>query len=205
MSRVRGAAAAAASVVASYLAGAFPTAELVGRAYGRDVHHEGSGKPGATNTYRIAGPQAAAVVMAADVAKGALTARAGRCGGPELSAACGLAAVIGHCFPPTVRSRRAGGGKGVATTAGMLLAIDPPLGLAAALTWAAVAKGSKRPSLASISTAALLPLAARMLRRPGTEVAAVTVASALIVIRHAGNLSRLVMGTEEEVKAASSP
>ncbi|MDP9074234.1 MAG: glycerol-3-phosphate acyltransferase, partial [Actinomycetota bacterium] len=90
-------AAAAMAVAASYLLGAFPTAELVGRARGRDIHTEGSGNPGATNTYRIAGRGAAALVLVADVAKGAIAARAG--------AACGVAAVLGHCYPPTARAR----------------------------------------------------------------------------------------------------
>jgi glycerol-3-phosphate acyltransferase PlsY len=189
-------------MVASYLVGAFPTAELVGRAYGRDVLHEGSGNPGATNTYRVAGPRAAAAVMVADVAKGAITATAaGRWGGTALGAACGLAAVIGHCFPPTIKAT---GGKGVATTAGMLVAIDPPLGMAAAAAWAAAAKGTGKASVASIGTAALLPAAAHLLHRPKAEVVAVTAASAIIVIRHAGNIRRLVRGQEQQVHAAGS-
>jgi glycerol-3-phosphate acyltransferase PlsY len=182
-------------LLASYLAGAFPTAELVTRALGRDVHREGSGNPGATNTYRIAGPGAAAVVVAVDVAKGALTTLLGRqvAGSSGVGAACGVASVLGHCFPPT---DPAGGGKGVATTGGMLMALDPPLALLVAGAWALVAKATKRASLASVAMAAALPLAAAALGRPRSQRLALATVSAVIVLRHRDNIARLRDGTE---------
>jgi glycerol-3-phosphate acyltransferase PlsY len=188
-------------VVASYLAGAFPTAELVTRALGRDIHHEGSGNPGATNTYRIAGTRAAAVVVAVDVAKGALTTLAGRNLAASdhrmaLGPACGVAAVLGHCFPPT---RPTQGGKGVATTGGMLLALDPRLALASGAAWAVLAKAGRRASLASVVVAAALPVAATVLRRPRAERVALAAVSAIIVVRHRENISRLRTGHEEAV------
>jgi len=193
--------AAAVSLAASYVVGAFPTAELVGRAYGRDVHREGSGNPGATNTYRVAGPAAAAVVAGADVAKGALSATAGcRLGGPGLGAACGVAAVVGHCFPP---SHPGDGGKGVATTAGMVLALDPVLAAGAALGWAGLAKLTRRVSLASVSLAAALPLLAAGRHRPRPVVAGFAAASAVIVVRHAGNIRRLLSGQERSIPTAA--
>jgi glycerol-3-phosphate acyltransferase PlsY len=186
-------------LVASYLAGAFPTAELVTKALGRDVHREGSGNPGATNTYRIAGPAAAAVVVAVDLAKGAATTRAGRLVDPSdpwVGPACGVAAVLGHCFPPT-KPRE--GGKGVATTGGMLLALDPPLAVLSAGAWAVVAKASRRASLASIALAAALPLAAVARRRPRSEQGALAAVSAIILLRHRDNIARLVSGEEPAV------
>jgi glycerol-3-phosphate acyltransferase PlsY len=184
-------------VAASYLAGAFPTAELVTRARGRDVHHEGSGNPGATNTFRIAGARAAALVVVVDVAKGAATTLAGRStGGDALGAACGVAAVLGHCFPP----RNPGdGGKGVATTGGMLLALDPPLAVVTAAAWAATAKASHRASLASVSVAAALPVAAAILGRRRSEQLALLAVSAIIVVRHGDNIARLWTGREPPV------
>ncbi|MDQ1393618.1 MAG: acyl phosphate:glycerol-3-phosphate acyltransferase [Acidimicrobiaceae bacterium] len=182
-------------VLASYLAGAFPTAELVTRALGRDVHREGSGNPGATNTYRIAGPRAAAVVVAVDVAKGAMTTMLGRqlAAGTGLGAACGVAAVLGHCFPP---AHPAGGGKGVATTGGMLLTLDPPLALLVAGAWGVLAKTTRRASLASVTVATALPLAAAALGRPRSERLALAAVSGIIVVRHRDNIARLRKGTE---------
>ncbi|MDQ1359600.1 MAG: acyl phosphate:glycerol-3-phosphate acyltransferase [Acidimicrobiaceae bacterium] len=181
-------------LLASYLAGAFPTAELVTRAVGRDVHHEGSGNPGATNTYRIAGPAAAAVVVAVDVAKGAVTTTLGRqLGDGTLGAGCGVAAVLGHCFPP---NDLAGGGKGVATTGGMLLALDPLLALLVSGGWGLLAKTTRRASLASVTVAATLPLAAAALGRPRSERLALATVSAVIVVRHRDNIARLRQGKE---------
>ncbi len=186
---------AAASLAGSYLVGAFPTAELVGRACGRDVRHEGSGNPGATNTYRVAGRGAAVVVAGVDIAKGAITTAAGRrSGGPALGAACGVAAVAGHCFPPW-RS----GGKGVATTAGMVLVLDPALAVAATLGWAGLAKFTHRPSLASIAMASALPVMATVRRPPRPVRAGFAVASVIIVVRHAGNIVRLLRGEERSI------
>jgi glycerol-3-phosphate acyltransferase PlsY len=197
-------------LVASYLAGAFPTAELVARARGRDIHREGSGNPGATNTYRVAGPRAAAVVALVDVAKGALTTLAGQrlavggagagnqgAGKPGgLGPACGVAAVLGHCFPPTNPTE---GGKGVATTGGMLLVLDPPLALLSAVAWAALARTTRRAGLASIVVAAALPVAALAFPRSRPERVALAAVSAVILIRHRDNLVRLRSGREPAV------
>ncbi len=184
-------------LVTSYLAGAFPTAELVTKSLGRDVHREGSGNPGATNTYRIAGARAAALVAAVDIAKGALTTLAGqqlaRPGNKGRGAACGVAAVLGHCFPPR---NPTDGGKGVATTGGMLLVLDPPLGVAASVAWAVLAKATRRPSLASITVAASLPMAAIVLRRPASERAALAAVAAIILARHRDNIARLRTGLD---------
>jgi glycerol-3-phosphate acyltransferase PlsY len=191
-------------LLASYLAGAFPTAELVSNALGRDVHHEGSGNPGATNTYRIAGPGAAAVVVAVDVAKGAVTTMIGRqlADGAGLAAACGVAAVLGHCFPPSDPAR---GGKGVATTGGMLVALDPPLAALVAGAWGLVAKTTKRASLASVTMAAALPLAAAALGRPRSERLALAAVAAVIVVRHRDNIARLRQGTERLLDGTRRP
>lgn len=198
MGAVRWATAAqsAALLAASYVAGAFPTAELVARAWGRDIHREGSGNPGATNTYRIAGTGAAAVVALVDVAKGAATTRAGQRLAPGLAPACGVAAVLGHCFPPT---RPTEGGKGVATTEGMLLALDPPLALGAAAAWAVLVKVTGKASVASIAVTAALPVIAAVRGRPRAQQLALAAVSAIVVIRHRDNIARLRSGQEPAV------
>ena len=185
-------------VVASYLAGAFPTAELVGRAVGHDVHSEGSGNPGASNTFRLAGKSAGAFVLAADLAKGALPPLAAikATRSPALAATCGTAAVAGHCFPLL---QPAGGGKGVATAAGMVLVVDPPLGLLGAAAWAGVAKATRRPSVASVVLAIGLPVAALARHRPGWELASFALVGGLVLARHEENLRRLARGEERPV------
>jgi glycerol-3-phosphate acyltransferase PlsY len=189
-------------VAGSYLAGAFPTAGLVARSFGRDIHHEGSGNPGTTNTYRVAGAVPAALVMTVDVAKGALATsagkrvgRAGRSAGSHaaLGPACGVAAVLGHCFPPW---NPTAGGKGVATAGGMLLALNPPLAALAGAMWAALAKATRRVSLASIVTAVTMPLAAKRRRRPRAEQIALAAVAAIVVVRHRDNIARLRRGDE---------
>src|SRR5436305_11412567 len=112
-------------VVVGYALGTLPTAVLVGRRSGHDPTHEGSGNPGASNVYRTVGRRAAAVVLAGDLLKGAAAAGLGwALAGHTVGVATGAAAVVGHVVPPWRR-----GGKGVATSAGMVLVLFPLHGL----------------------------------------------------------------------------
>ena len=115
-----------AAAVAGYLAGSIPSADLISRAVADreiDLREEGSGNPGGSNVGKLLGAKWGAVVMVADVAKGAVGAQAGRtlAGAPGASLA-GTAAVVGHCFPLWTGFR---GGKGVATSAGQMIATFP--------------------------------------------------------------------------------
>src|SRR5881227_4428176 len=84
----------------SYLLGTFPTALIVARLAGHDPTKEGSGNPGASNVYRLAGARAGLAVLRGDAAKGAAATGVGRAvGGPPLALACGIADVVGHVFP----------------------------------------------------------------------------------------------------------
>jgi glycerol-3-phosphate acyltransferase PlsY len=187
-------------VAAAYLLGTFPTALLVGRSTGHDVTREGSGNPGATNVYRLAGRRAGAIVFAGDAAKGVLAAAVGRlAGGTPLALAMGAAAVVGHCLPAT---RRFKGGKGVATAAGMAVVVEPWLGLAAVPLWAATAKLTKRASIASLAIAVVVPLAALAIKGPHAEAAVLGAVSVFVIARHRGNIGRLVRGDESPVTRA---
>jgi len=186
--------AAAALIVLSYLLGTFPTAPLVAG----NAIRQGSGNPGASNAFRVAGTRAGVVVFAGDVAKGIAAVAAGDAvAGRHLAFACGAAAVVGHCFPVTRRFR---GGKGVATTAGMTLVLIPVPALVAGVVWGALAKATHKASLASLVAMALLPAGAAAAGRPGWEVAAVGGVAALVVVRHAHNLSRLMHGEEQSLR-----
>ena len=186
------------AVAAGYLIGAVPTSYLAGRlAKGIDLREHGSKNLGATNVYRVLGWGWAIPVGLIDVLKGVVPVAviAPLVGGPAwVPVACGIAAVLGHVFSPYVRFR---GGKGVATAAGMFLALAPLAVLCAFPIWALVVWLSGYVSLGSVVTAALFPVWVRLTRpdAPYAFYAAVALA-VLIVVSHRANLRRLVAGTE---------
>ena len=183
----------------SYVLGTFPTALLVARLTGHDPIAEGSGNPGASNVYRVAGARAGAVVFLGDVAKGALAAGAGRAaGGPRLGLAAGLAAVVGHVFPAFRRFR---GGRGVATAGGTVLVLEPRFAVPTAAAWVAVARLTGKASLASLLVTSGVPVATAALGRPRWEVAGFGALGALVLARHGDNLARLIRGEELPLRA----
>ena len=111
----------------AYLLGSFPTAALVARATGHNVLTEGSGNPGASNVYRLAGWKAGLIVFVVDFAKGAVPSAVGLVlDGHRGAYLLGVAAVLGHVLPITCRFR---GGRGVATAGGVLAVIFPLIAL----------------------------------------------------------------------------
>lgn len=182
-------------VVAAYLVGTFPTATLVA---GSRVTSQGSGNPGASNVYRVAGRKAGLLVFAGDFLKGALPTAAGLViDGRPLALACGAAAVLGHCFPATRRFR---GGKGVATAAGFTLAVEPVIATAAIVAWLLVAKLARKASVASLVVALGIPTAVLAVRGLGAEAATVAAVAVLVVARHADNVARLMRGDERTLR-----
>ena len=198
------------AVVIAYLVGSIPSAYLAGRmARGIDLRQHGSGNLGATNLYRVLGWKYAVPVGLFDIAKGAIPVLLFA---PQVSRsmlyalACGVAAIIGHVFSVFVRFK---GGKGVATAAGVMLALTPlALGVAAAV-WAIVLMLTGYVSLASIAAAAVLPLAVYLVERPESpELLWVDGLIALGVIAlHRRNIERLLKGTENRFgrRTASAP
>ena len=190
---------AAVAILAGYVLGLLPTAVVVGRWVGHDPTAEGSGNPGATNVYRTAGRRAGAVVLAGDLLKGALAAGIGwAVGDHRLGLACGAAAVLGHVLPLTRRLR---GGKGVATSIGVVLVLFPLHGLVATAAWAVVVRLTHRPSVASLVVAVGLPAGVAATGAPGVEVAGLVAIAAVVVLRHRGNIERLLRGDERPVEA----
>jgi glycerol-3-phosphate acyltransferase PlsY len=184
--------------VASYLVGAIPTSWLtVKLVRGEDLRTMGSGNLGATNLYRVLGLRYAVPVALLDVLKGAVPVavfgpRAGD--GPYLPLLLGLTAVAGHVFSIFVRFR---GGKGVATGAGVVLALAPWAVLAAFAVWLLVVKASGYVSLGSVLAALVLPPAVWLLHPERRDLVAPLLALALvIVILHRANIRRLLAGTE---------
>jgi glycerol-3-phosphate acyltransferase PlsY len=196
-------------IVIGYLLGAVPFGILAGRlAGGLDLRQLGSRRTGATNTLRTLGWRWAALVLLLDVAKGTiavLLARtlyvAGLPGSPEwVQAAAGAAAVIGHNWSPFIGFT---GGRGVATSAGGLLAISP-LSLAVVLPLVALVVWRTRyVSLGSLLAAIGAPIVTVGLALAGAvgwaAVAFATVSGLLIVISHSDNVARLRAGKERRI------
>ena len=187
-------------LLASYVIGAIPTSYVVGRwVRGIDLREHGSRNLGATNVFRVLGWKYAIPVAAFDVAKGALPVVLFGPMVPELryfGTWCGLAAVLGHTLSPFVSFK---GGKGVATAAGMLLALAPWAVLAAALVWGLVLKLSGYVSLSSIIAAGLFPVADYLLhpaRRDPVSIGLDVALAGYIIWKHRTNIQRLLQGTE---------
>ena len=182
----------------SYLLGTFPTALLVARLTGHDPTKEGSGNPGASNVYRVAGARAGLAVFLGDAAKGAAATGIGRAaGGPPVALACGLAAVLGHVFPV---SRGFRGGRGVATAAGTVAVLEPLVAVPFVAVWLLVARLTGKASVASLVVIGATPVAVIALDRPGWEKLGMGALAAVVVGRHAGNLVRLARGEEPELQ-----
>ncbi|MEO6317883.1 MAG: glycerol-3-phosphate acyltransferase [Acidimicrobiales bacterium] len=189
-------------VVPAYLLGTLPTAILVGREAGHDPTREGSGNPGASNTFRTMGRRAGVKVLVGDLAKGAVAAGMGLAAGHRsLGVACGLAAVLGHVAPATRRFR---GGKGVATGAGMAAVLLPLPSLALAVLWLVTVKAVGAAAAGSLAVAVGLPAAAAIVGRPAGEVVAFAACGVLVVVRHRGNLGRLRRGEEPALAPEAS-
>jgi glycerol-3-phosphate acyltransferase PlsY len=195
------------ALILSYLAGSIPSAVWAGRMFhGIDIREHGSGNAGATNTVRVLGWKTGIPVLVFDLAKGWFAASlpvflsAAPEGSPQMTAlkiACGLAAIIGHVFPVFAGFR---GGKGVATTFGVLLALHPLLTLTCAGIFLVVLLISNYVSLSSMTAGVMFPvLMMTVFRTPSLllKIFAVIIAIALIVT-HRKNIGRLVRGEEKK-------
>ena len=195
------------ALVASYLVGSFPTAYVFVKVLKRvDVRTVGSGNVGATNVARVAGWKAGAVVFLIDLGKGlaAVSLIAPWLLHPLTHAArlaCGLAAVIGHNFPFALGFR---GGKGVATTIGVLIGAVPTVAAAYLLVWLAAFGVSRYVSIASLAAAAAIPIAQWITHHGRAELALGCCLALLIVVRHRANIERLMHGTEHRAGQRSS-
>jgi acyl phosphate:glycerol-3-phosphate acyltransferase len=196
-------------VVVAYLIGSISFAVVVSKAMGLpDPHTYGSGNPGATNVLRTGSKKAALLTLAGDAGKGWLAVMLAFALAPRFDvdaggiAAVALAAFLGHLYPVFHGFQ---GGKGVATAAGILIALNGWLGLACLATWAIIAGFFRYSSLAALVTAAFAPLYAFYLFGAQPLVAAVLVMSALLVWRHRENIRKLLAGEERRFGEKAKP
>jgi glycerol-3-phosphate acyltransferase PlsY len=194
---------ALAAVVLAYLLGSISFAVLVSKLMGlNDPRSYGSGNPGATNVLRTGNRTAAVLTLVGDAGKGALAVVLARLAADRFGftdttlAAVGLAAFIGHLFPVFHGFK---GGKGVATAAGMLLALAPWLGLATLATWVTVAVFLRYSSLAAIVAAVFAPLFYLLMARADAVFVMIAIMAALLLWRHQGNIAKLMAGTESRI------
>ncbi len=190
-------------IVIAYLIGSLSFAVIVSRLMGLpDPHSYGSGNPGATNVLRTGNRLAALLTLAGDAVKGwlavALAERfAWRFGVDDLGlAGVAVAVFAGHLWPVFFRFA---GGKGVATAAGILFAIDWRVGLGTLATWLVIATFFRYSSLAALVAAAFAPFFTALVLGFTPYAGAVLVIGALLVWRHAENIRKLVAGTESRI------
>jgi glycerol-3-phosphate acyltransferase PlsY len=194
------------AIVASYLLGATPTSYIAGKVgRGIDLREHGSRNLGATNVYRILGWKYAIPVALVDIAKGAVPVLLARSASYAwLPVAVGGAAVLGHMFSPYVSFK---GGKGVATAAGVFLALAPVAVLLAILVWGLCLWLTGYVSPSSIIAVATVPVSVWLNGFPH-ESPYVLWASlalvALIIFAHRRNISRLIAGTENRFRTRPS-
>jgi len=198
------------AALAAYLIGSLSFAVIVSRTMGlSDPRTYGSKNPGATNVLRSGSKAAAVVTLLLDAVKGWLPVVLIQWFGPAwglgegTQALAGLAAFLGHLWPVFFRFR---GGKGVATAAGVLLAFQPWLGVAALLTWLVIVLLSRYVSLASMATALLAPvyylwLGGLLWQAEPNKALAMSAMGLLLIYRHRENINRLVAGAESKVGA----
>lgn len=186
-------------ILMSYVLGAIPFGIVIGRRItGVDVRQRGSGNIGTANVLRSLGVKPAILVLLMDVAKGAIPVLVGRAilSSVELGALApflGLVAVIGHNWSVFLQFR---GGKGVATTAGVSLAVMPSAALAAIGVFALVVVLSRYASLGSMIGVTTLPVFGGVFGYRGVPLVVAVLLAAIALVRHRANIGRLLSGTE---------
>lgn len=193
--------------VAAYLMGSISFAVITSKLFGiADPRTYGSKNPGATNVLRSGNKKAAIVTLIGDGAKGWLAVWLAIHFADKLDvgdatiALVSIAVFLGHLWPVFFRFV---GGKGVATALGVLLGLDPWLGLATLVTWLAVAFAFRYSSLAALVAALFAPFYYGLLFGMEPQLLAVFAMSALLVFRHSKNISNLIAGKESRLGSKS--
>lgn len=187
-----------------YGLGSIPFAMVISRLMGlADPRTYGSGNPGATNVLRTGNKKAAILTLLGDAAKGWLAVWLATVfnGQPDVIALTALTVFLGHLFPISLGFK---GGKGVATALGVLLAVEPALGIATLLTWITVAFFFRMSSLAAIASALFAPfyyfiLSGVLWTLSAPMLTALVLISLMLVWRHRANIGRIVNGTEPKI------
>jgi len=186
-------------IILAYLAGSISSSILIAHVLQLpDPRSLGSGNPGATNMLRTGSKKAAAFTLLGDLLKGLIPLLIARSLGFDLYALClmGMAATIGHMYPIYYQFR---GGKGVATTIGVLLGINWILAIIWIAVWISAAKLTGYSSLAALIATALLPVVAYFMHLPIIVIYLTCAIATLVIWRHQSNIKNLLNGKEAKI------
>lgn len=185
-------------IIAGYALGNIPFSYIVGKTIGSvDIRQHGSGNTGATNVYRVLGIKAGIWAFLGDFFKGLAATLIGRAvGGLEGAALCGAMAMVGHCYPVVLGFK---GGKGVATSGGMVFGLNPLMAVLLTGLQLGIMKGTKYVSLASVVTAGLFPVMTLLFGMPLSVNLYALFVGLLIIFRHRTNIERLIRGEESKL------
>ncbi len=201
------------TAVVAYLLGSIPTGYLVGMAKGIDVRKAGSGNIGATNAFRILGKGAGILVLLVDASKGSLAAALvpklvhGMINPTSedteyLQIIGGVMVILGHNYTCWLKFK---GGKGIATSAGVLIALIPWAFAVGFVAWMVVFFLTRYVSLASIAAAVSLPFATWASGSSYSMLVVATILSVLAIYKHKPNIERLLNGTENKLGRKKDP
>jgi acyl phosphate:glycerol-3-phosphate acyltransferase len=184
------------AIIMGYAFGSIPFGLIFAKLLGHgDIRKIGSGNIGATNALRTGSKKLAILTLLFDISKGIAPVIIARCFLPEATVIAGLGAILGHCFPIWLKFK---GGKGVATTIGVILAISPLLGLAVIATWFAMAFTFKISSLAALVSVLLAPIYTYFII-DAKNALLVLLITAIVWIRHKDNIVRILKKEEKRI------
>ena len=198
------------AIVLSYLAGSIPFGYIIGRLWGVDVRQHGSGNIGFTNVLRVIGKVPGVIVLILDIGKGALAvlgiaalSKIELDGANILPVLCGIVAICGHNWTIFFKFR---GGKGIATTIGVFLALRPTVALISIAVWFIAVIITRYVSFGSLLFVLCLPVATAILgyfsgwnSQTTAILAAAVLAAILAIYKHKGNIARLLTGEERKI------
>lgn len=194
-------------IFSAYLLGSIPFAVIASWLFKLpDPRSYGSGNPGATNVLRTGKKAAAVVTLLGDAGKGWVAIIAARYLGnilglgDELVAGGAIAVFLGHLFPVFLAFK---GGKGVATSAGVLLGLDPWLGILVIFTWIIIAAVSRISSLSALLSALVAPLYTHFLLEKEILTVTIAILSMLLILKHRSNIANLIAGKEGRIGKSS--
>lgn len=186
----------------AFLVGSIPWGYLIGKLKGVDLRRVGSGNIGATNVLRTVGKKEALLTLILDLSKGTVPVLLFRAIYPNeeslfFAGIIGISAILGHCYSPWLKFK---GGKGVATSLGVLLAYVPLAGVITIILWILTYKLSKISSLSALVSFTILPGVVIILGYPMEILSLIILITVIIYLRHRENISRLIQGKEQKIR-----
>jgi len=187
-------------ILISYILGSIPFGYIIGKLVKKiDIRDYGSGSIGATNTLRILGPFVASIVLIGDIGKGYFSIYLSRLISHDsifILTIAGLAVICGHDWSLFLKFK---GGKGVATTFGVILALNPMISILAAIVWVIVIITTRYASLSSISAVISIIIFTILFKQPYEYIIFSMIILILTIFRHKENIKRLKLGKESKI------